>query len=185
MNPHWAPSRFRYAALKLLAYVVAPRSRGSEVPRLLNFAPDQNAFGVMSLAWFVSGVYSLYVMSWTAWIFQHGGMWRAAACIFLLAASANFTYMVLPLFPLASSLGGAEGRKTDRGVIFVGRVITNAATLLSAATLHYQLPGRAAAIIWLVGVSINLVAAALVRTAFRSRIEHLERTLQESARFEL
>jgi len=186
MNPVWAPARFRYSCFKLIAFFVAPRSRPPATPRLLIFEKDQHVLGVLAAAIFAITVFSLFVFSWTAWMFTHGGwLWSVAAVALVIVATSNFSLIVTPLFFVAELFVGQDVSGTDRGVKFVSGTVFTAACILSIVTIARELPGFAAAIVCLTGVTINFVAAVLVHVVLRAPIARLDASLKEASKFDL
>lgn len=186
MNPAWAPSRFRYSFFKLIAFFVAPRSRPSERPRLLIFEPDQHAFGLLSSAMFAITTFALFVLSWAGWMFAQGGwLWRIGALAFVLVASSNFSLIVTPLFFVAEWFIEKDVSGTDKGIKLVSAMSLIATGTLSYFTLTRGLPGYFAAIFFIGGVSINVIAAIIVRGILRGPITRLDTLLKEASKFDL
>lgn len=186
MNPDWAPSRFRYSALKLIGYFVAQRSSSPSEPRLLNFHPDQNAFGTMSVALFFFATVAIYVMSWVIEIASKQGPLLACATL-ALAASAPLLALVVVvvLFPITNSIARRFGSHEDSGLQLLSGLGILLGSAVAVVTLVLRLPGTVAAVIWFAGVSVNLLASLLIRTILRRRVEQLDHSLKEIARFDV
>jgi len=152
----------------------------------LIFEPDQHAFGLLSSAIFAITTFSLFVLSWAGWMFTHGGwLWRIGAVTFVLVASSNFSMIVTPLFVVAEWFIEKDVSGTDKGIQFVSAIALIATGTLSYFTLSRGLPGYFAAIFFIGGVSINVVAAIIVRGILRAPITRLDTSLKEASKFDL
>lgn len=186
MNPDWAPSRFRYSAFKLIGYVVAQRSSSHAEPRLLNFHPDQNAVGTMAVALFFFGTAMIYVLAWIIEMgSKHGLLLGCAALALLVSAPLLALVVVVVVFPITNRIAGRFGSHEDSGLQFLSAVGILLGSAVAVVTLLLRLPGIVAAVVWSTGVSVNLVASILIRTILRRRIEQLDRSLKEIARFDV
>ena len=186
MNPDWAPSRFRYSAFKLIGYFVAQRSGSPSERRLLNFHPDQNAFGTMAVALFFFATFLFYVLSWVIEISSKYGLLLGCAALALAVSSPLLAIVVVVvLFPITNSIAGRFGSHEDTGLQLLSGLGILLGSAAAVVTLVLRLPGALAAVIWFAGVSVNLVASLLIRTILRRRVERLDRSLKEIARFDV
>ena len=173
----WLPSRCNVALFRLFALLkVSRRAPTPPTPNLkvkLAFAHDQNPVECYALGFLFSGLVFLYLLDWTARLWQPRPLaWPLIFLALLAATAVAIQLMVLAAQPVIA-LGRASG--VFRGWVFELQVPFQFAwvTLYSLWRVSGNGWAKWLAAIWLALLIFNGIAALLLRSA-RKKVEAIE-----------